>query len=799
MLKWCFSILLLFLLLLTVRSNAQVSKTDSSGVNLKEVNIVRKRQPVVIKKDTVEYDAAFYGVDSSLMVEELLKRMPGMEIGQDGSLKHENKEVYKLRVNGKDFFTGNVKEFIRRLPVGIVAKIQIIDDYGDHAVFTGIKTKNPQKMINIVTKNGINSGKFAGAGINAGNNSKAGLDVAGNYWLDEKQISFNTNLSYAKNTLGVDNSSNFSTVYNDKISDKIKITSNYRFDQRGNNSSNSSFIKTITPLGEVLNSSIDKTGNKAAQQLINSSLIYSPGEATEIRISPSLSFSDSHLNTDKVSHQTGIINQDLSADARSAHNSRAYQADFSIDHRFKKEGRSLSLQGSVQRNQDKQANQVLNTIRDYLFPGDAGRDSVVNLLINENSVEKKGTLSLDFREPLTERSSLQFNFSNEWSNLNADFKTGKIDADQTMVSLDSLSNHSMVKRNIQNYSLSYNYTGNKMDFVAGINLNRNLLENQQEKIEERLSAKFNQVYPTASFNYLFNSRNSIKYTYTGQGTSPAIMQLQLNTDDTDIQNRIVGNPALKPSFEHTNELVFRSQSKNNRSFLIAVSYTIRRNMISLNKTIVTDPAGITKQQTSYVNLNGSYSVTPNYSYTIPLKLAGLPARIGVNGQLNYSNLVTLAQGQLNSNKILTITQSVSGNIDAKQFSVQAGAAFSNTSNQFAMFADQNLNVRTMQFNLSGDASFFKQYKATVNALKRINAGYTDISPGNPLLINLGLERKLFHNNQGTIGLQISDLLNQNNNAVRSFAGNSIIDEKSVMITRYFIFSFHYNLSNFAKK
>jgi len=790
---------LLFLLLLTIRSNAQVSKKDSSGVNLKEVNIIRKRRPVIIKKDTIEYDAAYYGVDSSLMVEELLKRLPAMEIGQDGSLRHENKEVYKLRVNGKDFFTGNVKEFIRRLPVGIVSKIQLIEDYGDHAAFTGIRTKGAQKMINIVTKKGINSGKFGVAGVNAGNNSKAGLDVAGNYWLDDKQISLNTNLNYAKNALGVDNSSSFSTVYNDKFSDKVKITSNYRFDKRGSNSNNSSFVKTVTPSGEILNSSTAKSENKTQQHLVNSSLIYNPAQETEIRISPSLSFSDSHLNMDKVSSQTGIINQDLSSNARSVHNSSSYQADFSIDHRFKKEGRSLSLQGSVQRDQGKQGSKTWNTIRDYLFPEDTGRDSVINLLINENSVENKRTFSLDFREPLSEHSSLQFNFSNELSKLSSDFKTGKIEADQKIVNLDSMSNHSMVRTNTQLYSLTYNYSGEKMDFVAGVNLNRNLLENQQEKIAEILSTKVSQVYPAASFNYLFNSRNSIKFTYTGQGTPPAITQLQLNTDDSDIQNRIVGNPALKPSFNHTNELVFRHQAKNGRSFLLSASYTIRRNMISLNKTLFTDSSGLIKQQTSYVNLNGSYSVAPNYSYTIPLKLAGLPARIAVNGQVNYSNLVTLADGQINRNKVLTVSQSVSGNIDAQQFNVQASAMFSNTSNQFTMLPDQNLNIRTFQFNLSGAVSFFDHYKATANALKRINSGYTNIMAGNPLIINLSLERKLFSKNQGTIGLQISDLLNQNNNAIRSFAGNSTIDEKSVIITRYFIFSLHYSLNKFAKK
>ena len=799
MLRWCFSMFLLFFILLTVGTNAQVSKTDSSGVNLKEVNIVRKRQPVIIKKDTVEYDAAYYGVDSSLMVEELLKRLPGMEIGQDGSLKHENKEVYKLRVNGKDFFTGNVKEFIRRLPVGIVSKIQLIEDYGDHAAFTGIRKKSPQKMINIVTKNGINSGKFGTAGVNAGNNSKAGLDLSGNYWLDDQQISSGTNLSYAKNTLGVDNSSSFSTVYNDKLSHKVKITSNYRFDKRGNNSSSSSAIKTVIPSGEILNSIAAKSENKAQQHLVNSSLIYNPGKETEIRISPSLSFSDSYLNIDKVSHQTGIINQDLSSNARSSANSSSYQADFSIDHRFKKEGRSLSLQGSVQRDRGKQDSKTWNTVRDYLFPGGAGRDSVINLLINENSVEKKRTFSLDFREPLSEHSSLQFNFSSELSNLSSDFKTAKINTDQKTVALDSLSNHSLVKINTQLYSLTYNYSGEKIDFVAGVNLNRNLLENQQEKIAEVLSVKVNQVYPAASFNYLFNSRNSIKFTYTGQGTLPAIAQLQLNTDDTDIQNRIVGNPALKPSFNHTNELVFRSQAKNGRSFLLSVNYTIRRNMISLNKTLFTDSSGTTKQQTSYVNLNGAYTIAPNYSYTIPLKLAGFPARVAVNGQVNYSNLVTLTEGLINRNKVMIVSQSVSGNIDAQQFNVQVSAMFSNTSNHFATLPEQNLNIRTFQFNLSGAFSFFHQYKATADVLKRINAGYTNIVTGNPLVINLGLERKVFPNNKGTVGLQISDLLNQNNNAVRSFAGNSTIDEKSTIITRYFIVSLHYNLNKFAKR
>ncbi|RZL29793.1 MAG: carboxypeptidase-like regulatory domain-containing protein, partial [Pedobacter sp.] len=130
-----------------------------AGNMLKEVEIKSKPNPIRIMQDTVEYNAAAYQVLEGDNVADLIKQFPGLEVDDEYNVKTMGKDMVKLRVDGKDFFTSNVKDFISKLPAAIVAKIQVIDDFGDEANFTGIKIGEPTKMLNIVTKPGMNKGK----------------------------------------------------------------------------------------------------------------------------------------------------------------------------------------------------------------------------------------------------------------------------------------------------------------------------------------------------------------------------------------------------------------------------------------------------------------------------------------------------------------------------------------------------------------------------------------------------------------------------------------------------------------
>jgi hypothetical protein len=108
-------------------------------VTVTDVNAVK------LKEDTVEYNAAAYKVRDGAPVEDMIKKMPGLDVDKDGNVTAQGKSVTKIRVNGKDFFGGDVKTATRNLPADIIQSIQVVDDYGDQANITGVKTGEPDK------------------------------------------------------------------------------------------------------------------------------------------------------------------------------------------------------------------------------------------------------------------------------------------------------------------------------------------------------------------------------------------------------------------------------------------------------------------------------------------------------------------------------------------------------------------------------------------------------------------------------------------------------------------------------
>src|SRR6185312_6841081 len=145
-----------------------VLKADAvmlSGVTITDVNAVK------VKEDTVEYNAAAYKVREGAAVEDQIKKMPGLDVDKDGNITAQGKSVTKVRLNGKDYMAGDVTSLTRNLPADLVQSVQIVDDYGDQANITGIKTGDPQKVLNINIRKDKNHGYFgqgtAGGGRDA--------------------------------------------------------------------------------------------------------------------------------------------------------------------------------------------------------------------------------------------------------------------------------------------------------------------------------------------------------------------------------------------------------------------------------------------------------------------------------------------------------------------------------------------------------------------------------------------------------------------------------------------------------
>src|ERR1700750_1257908 len=142
-----------------------VLKSESKMLN--EVTVVGVI-PVTLKEDTVQYQASAYKVRENAPVEDLVKKLPGVDVDINGNVSTQGKQVTKVRINGKDFMGGDVQSALKNLPADVVDNIQMIDDYGDQANLTGVKTGDPDKIINITVRKDKNYGYFGQATAGAG-------------------------------------------------------------------------------------------------------------------------------------------------------------------------------------------------------------------------------------------------------------------------------------------------------------------------------------------------------------------------------------------------------------------------------------------------------------------------------------------------------------------------------------------------------------------------------------------------------------------------------------------------------
>ena len=147
---------------------------------LGEVSVVAVKTPIKVMEDTVEYNADSYHTQPNAVVEDLLKRLPGVEVGTDGAITANGKTVSKILIDGKEFFSDDPQVASKNLPANMVDKLQVVDRKSDMARLTGVDDGEDETVINLTFKKGMNQGWFGTA--------------EGGYGTDDRYMgSFNVN------------------------------------------------------------------------------------------------------------------------------------------------------------------------------------------------------------------------------------------------------------------------------------------------------------------------------------------------------------------------------------------------------------------------------------------------------------------------------------------------------------------------------------------------------------------------------------------------------------------------------
>ena len=808
---------------------------------------------VTIKEDTIIYRASDYPLRENSLAEDLLKKLPGVEVDKDGNITAQGKAITRVRVNGKDFFGGDVKTATQQLPSNILESVQIIDDYGDQANLTGIRNGDPEKILNFTIRADKNKGYFARGTLGGGNKDRYQGSLTANTYNNTEQFSFIGNLNNTNSSVfsfgsssgfgggggsarvqssagggssggsgmrftGGGSSGGFQGFggSSDGLTDVGSIGLNYRKDYGTKLSSYGNYSYSNRNNAVLSNqlqqnnfqSSLISTDQSSEKNQISDNhrfswnLEYKPDSINFIKFSPSFSYSGS---TDVgSSNYIQSDNSRLSSDGTTLNNTVSKNPNFGanvlFNHRLQKKGRNLSLYVSANNAKTNQEDDQLTQYINYIVNG--GTSAVYrNQELYDKNRNSNINANLSYNEPLSATTNLEFNYNHSTTNYKNERET--FDLTPTGVSSfnTTLSNDYDYSFSTNRFGMNYRVNQKKYNYSFGLSAQPNVLEGSSVVMgvtTPNRNTGFN-IVPSARYSYNFSRTRAFNATYFGRANEPTYIQLQPTPDISNPQYPVYGNPNLGAEFSHI--LNFRYNNFNFSSgdvlfFNLTGNYT--ENKIVSNIVRKMDPAIGLVQESRYLNTDGYYTTNAFYNYSKPFQQKKYV--FSFNGSANYINNISFTDNLKNTGKNWIFSQGLNMQINPnKNFELNPGLRYSFNTNTNDAITNNNTKVSTYSLNFNSKVYFLKTWLIGSDFSKSFNNGYSSSLAVNPFIINTYLEKQFFKDKRATLRLQGFDLLDENTSVSRSVTGNVITDSQSNRLSRYVMLSFTMRIQKFSGK
>jgi hypothetical protein len=797
------------------------------------VTVTARRPPVVINGDSVEFNSENFKTAPNAVVEDLLKKMPGMEVDKAGGITVNGKKVTKVFVNGKEFFTGDPMMATKNLPADAVDKIQVYDRKSDQAMFTGIDDGSEETAINLKLKKDRNKSTFGK--LNGGAGTPSVFDAQGNVNVINNEAQFsaigganNTNrqnfsgrniinfsgggggrpgagggvtVNFSSGSGETDANAqgiaetysiggNYSNLFNSK---KTEFNANLSVSDVTRNNNSSSFTQNLTP-GNTFNrisNSNSIAGNK--QQNFGSTIDHKVTDNFSFRFTPSIGLQQT-TNYSEDSTQTYLTNGSLlnsnATIASSASDAVNAASTLLLRKKFAKKGRTLSSTITQSFNR---SNSTGNQFTEQLTYNK-------NVLTNDSILDQKNirkgentsySANLIYTEPLGKKSLLEFN---SYISKSIGSSSRKI-YDYNSLTDDygnlntRLTNEFNSEYTYSGGGMSYRSNQKKYNFATGVSLQNAVLDGENISLKTRLSQSFQDILPNATFRYNFSQTKNFNLDYRTSTNQPSITQLQPVLDQSNINRQSIGNPDLKRSYVHNlNIRFFSSKILAGKSFFSTLNASTTNNSIVNydsvlpNRTILTRP----------VNVNGAYRINGSMNYGFGIKKLKSRLSFGLNAGLN--NNISYANGLLNTIVTKSTGPSMSYTYivdDVIDINLTARYSFSNTNN--AINPTLNTNFLTKVFG--ADMTNYLPFNIVLNQSFNyaINTGRAEGFNTAIPIWNASFSKFFLKNKRAEIKMSAFDLLNKNIGISRNVSQNQIVDRSYNVISQYFLLSFTYSL------
>jgi hypothetical protein len=807
-----------------------------------EVLVKGYKDAVKINKDTIEFNAGSFKVQPNATVEDLLKRLPGVEVDKQGAIKANGEQVVNVLVDGKPFFGKDPKMATKNLPADAIDKIQVFDKKSDQSQFTGIDDGDNERTINVKLRADKKKGSFgkieAGSGTSSdvndtrygvkGNYNKfsqkkqfALLGMANN--VSEQGFSFENYMNFtgeSQRAAGGGGGMNFITAnsddlslpisngdktgfadtyaggvnYSDTFGKNTELNSSYsgsdiqsRYDKTVNRQS---FVKDKTLItNEVTNQLTDNINHK-----VNVTIDQKIDSFNSVKLNAAYSIGQTNTKTKQNSNSfyenNGYNTNDVVRDVVADSKGNRLNADMLFRHKFRKKGRTFSLSARVADNQTN-----MNTKLDaqtLTFNNPTSEYQKLTIRQQQSRLQEGRDYggNLSFTEMVAKKKFLELTYRFSTSENHSDRKVYDIGGANDLTINPLLTNE---------FRSTYQFHRPGMNFRMNGSVHKLTLTAQYQvsKLEGNLISK-NQIIrnnnnfflPSVRYRYDISQSKNMTVDYETSAREPSITQLQPVVDNSDPLNISVGNPNLRPEFRHNVRARFSTfNSSTFQNFFVFSNFTYTQHKIVSAQTIAANLA----RTSMPVNVDQDFGSNIRLNYGKQL----IPQKLRFNSGLGFR----YSQGQNLVNDVLNLTKTketsfrTSFNYDIEnKFSCGIGGDWSYQQSVYSLQSRLNQKYWNHEYSANLTGYLPKGFVFNSDAVYNVYTGRSNGYNANLLIWNADISKTIFKNKKGVIKLMANDLLNQNQSFRRTTQLNYVQDERINALGRYWQLQFIYRLN-----
>jgi len=842
----------------TGNKNVGTIALEPDAILLKEAVVTAEAPQVQVKEDTLVFNSSAYRTPEGAMLEELVKKLPGAEISDDGTIKINGKEVKKIMVNGKEFFGGDVKTGIKNLPAEMVDKLKTYDKKSDLARITGIDDGEEETVLDLTVKKGMAQGWFGNADLGVGNKKRYTARGMLNRFDDGSQISL---IASANNTNDMGFSGggggprfrrnegltaqkmvglNFA-----KQTDKVEFGGSIRYNYTDNDVIKRGYDQMFLTSGNSYSNSNSLGRNKNPRLNIDFRLEWKPDSLTNIIFRPNFSYAKTN---NRAVAQTGTFSDDPfewvenpndyidlaaydtqadplgsirinaanSTSKTQSHSTKA-EATLQVNRRLNSKGRNLTFRGRWGFNNNTNKNFMESRTRYFLLQNYQGEDSILvrNQYIHIPTNTHTYLGQVTYSEPIARATYLQFSYQLEYKYNTSNRKTydlqnfdwnidNDLPAGYETHEVDSLGKYAKYKYFNHQAMVSLRFIRTKYQLNAGITLQpqHTVLSYRRSYYEVDTTRNVFNFSPNVDLRVRFSKVSQLRFNYRGRSSQPDMEDLLPIVDNSNPQNIVKGNPGLKPSFTHRAMLMYNTYNQERqRGMSTFVMFSATQNGISSSRTYIRETGGWITQPK---NINGNWNINGNFMYNSALRrnqkfTYTSFTNIRYTNNVGYLTDDATYEEQKNTTTDLLLSERLNGSYRNDWLEIGINGSISYEWEKDKLRPDNNQEPYTFSYGANTTITFPWNMSFTTNITNQSRRGYDDSSMNrNELIWNAQLAQS-FLKGAASLSVEWNDILHQQSNIMRSLtsSGRSVYTYNGV--NSYFMVHFIYRLNIMGSK